>query len=140
MKLTDLEPQFIRYEEGIADKWHGKKLEDGSTQWGGFPVQMKRYVDTLADAQGVMFLCPLCFTKNNGSINTHQCEVTFSDRGVKNEDGVHNNLGLPVRWSVTGSCYDDLSTQPSVLVQGGCGWHGFLTDGNVSILNNGIQS
>lgn len=133
MKLTDLEPQFIRYEESLATIHMGRPLPDGTTQWGGFPVKSMRYVETLAEAQGVMFICPKCF-RDNGMIGTHSVQVTFAGRGVADEDGVHNTAGEPVRWAVSGSGYADLTATPSVDVQVGCRWHGFISSGEVSII------
>ncbi|EKD22712.1 MAG: hypothetical protein ACD_84C00001G0004 [uncultured bacterium] len=134
MRLSELKPQFIRYEVGIASKHHGRKLDDGTIQWGGFPVDMKRHVDDIADAQGVYFLCPKCFIKNNGPKGTHICEVTFRNKGVLDNQGTHNTNGIPVRWNVTGNDFNDITTTPSVLIQSGCGWHGFITNGEVTII------
>ena len=52
MRLTDLEPQFLRYQqEGNSVIYH--------------------HVETLAEAHGVMFLCPRCFAANGGRAGTH---------------------------------------------------------------------
>ena len=134
MKLIELEPEFIIYKDELADKSIGKTLQDGSIQWGGFSIKTRHHVSTLQEAQGIMFLCPLCFNKNNGSIGTHLCEVSFKDKNVKDDEGVHDSTGRPVRWGVSGNNMDDLTTTPSVFLQGGCKWHGFITLGEVSII------
>lgn len=116
MKLTDLEPQFIRYETSDHE--------------------YLRHVDTLTEAQGIQFLCPVCFVKNSGPIGTHAIEVSFSGRGVADHQGSHNREGKPSRWSVNGTGYDNLSTQPSILIDPAlpacAGWHGFITNGEVA--------
>ena len=108
MKLADLNPRFL-------------KIEDAS-HW--------RQVDSLAEAQGVEFLCPKCFAANNGPVGTHIVVCWFNGRGVSNE--VRPGPG---RWNPSGTGYDDLSFVPpgatSVLLTGGCGWHGFIENGEV---------
>jgi len=49
MKLIDLRPTFLKIE---SDKVY-------------------RMVDEMSGADGIEFLCPVCFTKNNGEIGTH---------------------------------------------------------------------
>lgn len=143
MKLTDLEPQFYRYEtriesyEVVDGVWNDQRkvylVGDGRT-WdeAGRPTKEvtgpREYlcnVDTLQEAQGIMFLCPKCFRDNNGPVGTHRCPLPFAGRGV---DPAKN------QWNVTGSGYADLSTTPSYLIVGGCSWHGYITNGQVSIL------
>jgi hypothetical protein len=132
MKLTQLNAYFVRYVVGVAPDYHGRKLPDGTTQWGGFPVQEIHHVDTLAEAQGIWFLCPLCFTKNGGSVGTHSVDVTFEGRGAADDQGSHDSTGKPSRWSVSGTCMDDLCLAPSILLAGpGCGWHGFVGNSGV---------
>ena len=140
MRLVDLEPNFIRYKREIH---RGKFVRDGADPLNyteadleerDHEVNLRVYVDRLEDAQGVQFLCPVCFRDNGGPVGTHMVEVTFAGRGVADEDGMHNDKGAPVRWQVTGSGFADLTTKPSVLLLGGCNWHGFITNGEVSII------
>jgi hypothetical protein len=49
MKLIELEPQFL------------KRIDDSYEQ----------YVDTIVEADGIQFLCPVCFIKNSGGVGTH---------------------------------------------------------------------
>jgi hypothetical protein len=122
MRFTELEPQFMRYEtrpQPQADA--GKYLH---------------HVNSLDEAQGIHFLCPICFVKNGGNVGTHLIEVTFSGRGVSDDEGSHNREGKPSRWGVSGTGYSDLSTTPSVLIDPAlpacAGWHGYITNGDVT--------
>lgn len=107
---------------------------------GGTHVEVKdqeyrHEVESLDEAQGIVFLCPKCLQQNNQSRpGVHSVEVSFAERGVKDNQGTHNSLGLPVRWHVSGHNFEDLTTQPSVLLTSLCGWHGFIAAGEVSIL------
>lgn len=113
MKLTELEPSLYRYE-----------TRNSVEQW-------KVPVKSLSDAQCIMFLCPKCFVDNNGKVGTHQVEVTFEGRGATPEQGSHNKAGKPTRWNVSGNGFNDLTLAPSILNEGGCAWHGFITNGQV---------
>jgi hypothetical protein len=114
MKLTDLAPQFIRYEE-----------RDGEIHF--------LYIDRIEQAQGIKFLCPKCFAENNGPIGTHAVICWSSSRGVPD----HARPG-PGRWHLDGSSYSDLSLMEepgktrSIQLSGGCSWHGFVTAGEVT--------
>lgn len=112
MRLTELEPQFLRYAP-----------EEGRNIY--------CFVDTLAEADGISFLCPKCFHENCGPIGTHGVICWFEGRVP---DELQPNPG---RWNPTGTGYGDLSFVPgkkshSVLLLGGCAWHGFITVGEVT--------
>ena len=115
MKLIDLEPQFVRHE-----------LKDGR--------QINVNVNDLREATGIFFLCPVCYTKNNGPIGTHGIIVTFQDKNVPDELGSHNKEGKPSRWIVSGSGYNDLTLRPSIDISQGLPgeWHGYITNGDVT--------
>jgi len=123
MKLTDLYPQFITYGE--------RTITEDDLNPTPYQQKFMTHVDLLAEAQGLQFGCPKCFEKNGGMIGTHLIDVTFRDRGVSDNLGSHNTEGAPSRWAVSGTGYADLTIQPSVLVQGACGWHGFITNGEI---------
>jgi len=110
MKLVDLEPQFHRIE----------KRTDGTF----FPD-----VDDLASAQGIRFLCPVCFAANAGPVGTHCVIAWFKDRGVPDDE-----TPGPGRWIPSGTGYTDLTLTPSIHLsgEGGCGWHGHVTAGEVT--------
>jgi hypothetical protein len=109
MKLTDLEPQLYRY---AGDKSFAS-------------------VETVAEADSVMFLCPACFAKNAGPIGTHRIRVDFAGKGVPAEVALHNSQGRPVWWNASGNDVRDLTLTPSILLLHDCEWHGFVTNGGI---------
>lgn len=92
-----------------------------------------REVDTLAEAEGVEFLCPLCFKNNNGPIGTHSIICWFTN---KVDDAV---TPRPGRWNPSGTSLDDLTFVPpgaiSVLLPDpdGCKYHGFIRNGEATL-------
>jgi hypothetical protein len=85
-------------------------------------------VDNVTQAQGVWFLCPKCFAENGGNVGTHSVLIPFENRGVPAEFCP----GLP-RWTLaSGKGLTDLTVTPSILVGLPCGWHGFITNGDVA--------
>lgn len=115
MKLTELEPQFLRYEAmhcGVS--YHE--------------------VDTIVEAQGIVFLCPTCFEKNSGPVGTHMVLCWSRSRGVPD-----NATPGPGRWKLDGTDYNDLSLnadppgeQRSVQFQIGCNAHFHVTNGEIT--------
>jgi len=104
MKLTLLEPILLRVDgDGVYD-----------------------VVETLPDAQGMMFLCPKCFAANGGPVRTHSVLVWFDGRGVL------ASMTPAPRWQVDGKTIDELSLAPSVHITGGCGWHGWVKNGTAA--------
>ena len=104
MKLTDLDPQFLKME--VVD---GKRIY--------------RHVGTPGEADGIRFLCPKCFEANKGSGGTH---------GVMCWKPGTDAISGPGRWPMLGTGYHDLTLTPSIQLLGGCGWHGFLINGETS--------
>ena len=104
MKLTDLHPQFLGAGgEGISNA-------DGS------PSPERTGV-------GVQFDCP-CGNHDE----SHQCFVPFAnplDGGPPIHTGKNNG------WQRTGETFETLTLTPSILRVGGCGWHGFITNGEI---------
>ncbi|HBY61083.1 MAG TPA: hypothetical protein DEH78_14770 [Solibacterales bacterium] len=115
MRLTQLEPMWLRWKE-----------EDSR--------QFFSNVDSIEEAQGIRFLCPKCFQANGGRVGTHQVLCWSSSRGVP----AHATPG-PGRWRLVGTNFEDLTLdcEPgksrSVLLLGGCAWHGFVTNGEVTL-------
>lgn len=105
MRLSELEPEFLHITDGVTDHRH----------------------NDINKADGIMFLCPVCFIKNKGPVGTHsiicwQPHVP-QDRNPK-----------PGRWSFKGTNYEDLSLvagSSSILLQGGCNAHFFIRNGNI---------
>lgn len=105
-KLRDLDAEFLT-------------LIDSKT--------MRRH-DTLAEADGIIFLCPKCFASNNGSVGTHSVICWFVGKVPDELDP------KPGRWNPRGTGMDDLTFigpgAASVLLTSGCGWHGFVKNGS----------
>lgn len=88
-----------------------------------------RNAKDFGEAQGVRFLCPLCFTRNGGPVGTHSVICWSRAAGEDAEP-------KPGRWSLHGTSIDDLTLHGdpvggarSVLLLGGCNWHGFINNG-----------
>lgn len=94
------------------------------------PGRQYQRVDSLEEAQGLRFLCPKCFAINGGRKGTHSIICWSSSRGTP--DTEHPGPG---RWRMDGTGLRDLTLNGeagksrSVLLTGGCGWHGFIDDG-----------
>lgn len=110
----------------LAHEGHGRKRPDGSIQWGGFEVDSFVPVDTLAEADGVWFLCPKCFKANGGAKGTETVCILWNEG-----PGTRFNRG--VRWELSkeSTCMDDLVLTPSIQTHGGCEWHGFVGSSGV---------
>lgn len=103
MKLRDLDAEFYRYQpEGDA-------------------IFLPK-VETLAEADGVCFVCPKC--------QTHSVIAWFVGKVPDSaEPG-------PGRWSPSGTGIDDLVLTPSINLdvhpnEGGCTWHGWVGSNGV---------
>jgi hypothetical protein len=110
MRLADLEPQLVR----MISQGHYEDVAD------------------LSEAQGIMFLCPRCYSRNGGAEGTHSVLAWFRDRGVPSDESPG-----PGRWVVLeGSGVDDLTLSPSINLENsrglGCEWHGNVTGGEVT--------
>jgi hypothetical protein len=110
VKLTDLDGQFL-------------KIDDHKSY---------HVVESIDEAQGVMFLCPKCFAANRGKVGTHSVLCWFAGRGVPDDMSPK-----PGRWNPSGTGIYDLTFVPPgavsvLLLGGGCGWHGFVTNGDAS--------
>jgi hypothetical protein len=105
LKLIDLEPQFL-------------KLKD---------THLWTYTDDITEADGICFLCPVCFRKNNGPEGTHSV-ICWQPK-------VPPELGpKPGRWELVGTGYEDLSlvaASSSILLTGGCNAHFFIRNGMI---------
>lgn len=108
-KLSDLEARFLKYAP-----------RDGK--------EFLEKVDSIAEADGVIFLCPKCFVENKGPVGTHSV-LCWSPK-------VPPTLNpKPGRWNLVGTGLHDLSLvagSSSVLLTAGCRWHGFVRNGDAS--------
>lgn len=108
MKLTDLDPQFL------------KTNDDGSRHM---------HVDSIEKADGIMFLCPKCFKENGGPVGTHRvlCWQPHVPQKIP---------PTPGRWTFKGTGYNDLTLvagSSSIYLTGrGCGAHFFIRNGSIS--------
>lgn len=137
-RLRDLDPQFIRREIHVESYRRmrpgvsSSRLADDDLEWFTGPRVYLVPVLSLADAHGISFLCPKCFAENRGPVGTHLVVCWFHGKVPGDADP------KPGRWNPVGTGYDDLSFVPghgksnSVLLLGGCRWHGFITNGDVS--------
>jgi hypothetical protein len=107
MKLTDLNPRwFDAGGEGVYDKDMN-------------PAPKREGV-------GINFDCPC---GNHTERWDRQCFITFNNP----LDGGRPYDTSPL-WNRTGDTFDTLTITPSILRSkdlGGCGWHGFITNGEV---------
>jgi hypothetical protein len=109
MRLVDLEAEFM------------KNLDEKSMT----------AVPTLAEADGIMFICPKCFVEKGGPVGAHRVLCWFVGRVPDDRDP------KPGRWQPSGTGLDDLTfvgpAAASVLLSGpGCGWHGFVRNGDAT--------
>lgn len=125
MRLTDLEPQFIRREI----RREPKLVDDGA---GGIKevvgdVEYHVYVDSITEAEGIMFRCPKCFAAK-GPIGTHYV-LCWRPRVPPDVDP------KPGRWEFEGTGVDDLTLtagSSSILLTGpGCQAHFFIRSGAI---------
>lgn len=107
MKLTDLNPSFVNAGgEGI--------------------FQIDGQPSTRRVGIGLMFTCPCGQCDED-----HDCYVDFANP----LDGGPRHVADGPAWTRTGDSFETLTLTPSihrVKEKGGCGWHGFITNGEVT--------
>lgn len=87
-------------------------------------------VETLAEADGVMFLCPKCWLANGGPVGTHSV-ICWHPRVPQTWPPT------PGRWEMHGTGLHDLTLvagSSSVLLLGGCAAHFFIENGQITRL------
>lgn len=110
MKLAELEPEFLKI---TGDRTF-------------------RTDATIADCDGLMFLCPVCFKKNSGPVGTHRV-ICWKPHVPQ------TRRPKPGRWNILGTSFGDLTLQAgsssvlltSVLLTGGCKAHFFIRNGEI---------
>lgn len=113
MRLPTLDAKFIRLVNHEGMKVH-------------------KYVDDIAEAQGLTMLCPACFAYNGGPRGTHSILIWFHDRGVPADE-----KPLPGRWTPSGTSIETLTLLPGsepnkasvYLAESACQWHGHIKNG-----------
>lgn len=141
MRLRDLEAVFLRREVRDEERtfikpeiWAVRKdgpWTDSDIMTGIRPCVFHVPVETLDAADGIEFLCPKCFAACGGKIGCHMVICWFENKVSDDAEP------KPGRWWPTGTGLDALSFVPhshsnSVLLLGGCGWHGFVTLGDAT--------
>ncbi len=128
---SQLEARFVRREVHV-ESWV-RVAEDGSRVDVTGPREHMAFVDTIAKADGLLFLCPKCFAKNGGPVGTHSVLCWFVGKVPDDLDP------KPGRWTPSGSGMEDLTFIPSagrshsVLLTGdSCKWHGFVANGDAT--------
>jgi hypothetical protein len=105
VKLTNLEAEFL------------KRMDD----------QKSRRVESIDEADGVMFLCPVCFQANGGPVGTHAV-ICWRPRVPSHIDP------KPGRWEFEGTGLHDLTLvagSSSILLTAGCRAHFFIRNGEI---------
>lgn len=107
MRLFDLEPQFLKRED--------------DTHF--------RHVDVLAEADGIIFLCPKCMAAKGMQRPGVHSVICWSPKVPQTTHPV------PGRWEMLGGGFDDLTLRAgssSVLLTGeGCQAHFFIENGQI---------
>jgi hypothetical protein len=136
MRLTDLEPQFIKHSRRrevvrlLKPGIKPTRYEEGDFEEREVDRDYFTPVSSLTEADGIRFLSPIDFVKNGGAVGTSCSQVFFVGK-VPYADVGTNMANVPQRWVATGTCYDDLTLSPSIQEQPN-GWHGFVTNGEVT--------
>lgn len=126
MKISELEPSFLKLVVKV-ETWKTRS-EDGVEGEATGDRHYYHKVETVEEADGVGFLCPLCFKNNGGNVGTHLVMCWRPKMPL--------DIGLtgPGRWELVGSNFDNLSLvagSSSVQLQGGCNAHFTITNGEV---------
>lgn len=113
MRLTILEPHWL------------KRVSDRSF----------KKVYSLQEADGIRFLCPLCWKVNDGPVGTHSI-LCWRPHVPQSCYPAPGRWGYPApgRWEFQGSSFEDLTlvaSSSSILLLGGCKAHFFIRNGEI---------
>lgn len=121
ISLNTLDAKFVRWirpdvgPDIVENVWG---LQDGADY-------AHEIVEPFADAEGLRFLCPICYTRERHEAHIVVCWF----------EGVPPNIVPgPGRWRAIGTSLADLTFVPgqrseSIRLRGGCAWHGFIRHG-----------
>lgn len=139
--LRELDAHFKRWFEETSNEkdeqgryvWRDEKGEIWS--WSQNPWSDRfTTVESLAEADGIWFDCPLCWQKWKAGAEhgPHGVLIWFEGRRAPDRLG-RDSQNRRVRWTIqSGTGLDDLQLTPSILLSGpGCGWHGFVGSSGV---------
>lgn len=125
LKLLDLDPEWV-FDFKASTGVHKRATDANSiVHYGDDELESSQPALTIANAQGILFLCPKCFVKNGGRVGTESVLCWFRDRSVPD-----NALPGPGRWLASGTSFADLTLSPSVNVDHEH-WHGFIVNGEI---------
>ncbi len=106
MKLAELEPRLLKI--SAPDSW--------ST------------IENMAEADGICFLCPVCFAKNNGPVGTHSIICWKPHVPLEQSPG-------PGRWELVGTSLADVTFRAGsssiFLTTAPCQAHFFVRNGEI---------
>lgn len=133
MKLAELEPRFFRVEvkrkvgefvkSEVSPHVLGEVYTEDELEKREYDAMYTHTVELLADADGVEFFDPAQFREKHGTVGCCKLHIPFLDK-AQAYPGPH--------WVATGTCLEDLTLSPSILVQGpGIAWHGFVRNGEI---------
>jgi hypothetical protein len=111
MTLLELHSSFLKLKPGDEHVWLST----------GIPF---------AEADGLIMLCPLCFTANKGEVGTHSV-ICWRPRVPLSKD-----LVGPGRWEFEGTGLADLTLvagSSSIKLMGGCNAHFFVRKGQIEM-------
>ena len=126
MKLSELQPEWVNYSgEGRFRRYRDShsQIDYGSGEMADPPEES----EVIALADGLIFLCPTCFKKNNGVVGTESVLCWFAGKSHIPADAKPG----PGRWTATGTSFHDLTLSPSVNVNKEH-WHGFIKKGEIT--------
>lgn len=123
MRLRELDPQFVRREVRTCGVGPDCSVISPHTEH-----EYWISVETIQEADGLSFLCPVCFIANAGPVGTHSimCWRPRISQDVSPKPG---------RWEFEGTGLDDLTLvagSSSILLTGpGCGAHFYIRNGEI---------
>lgn len=107
MKLVELEPRFLKI--AAPDSWNSEGVG-------------------IKEADGLIFLCPVCFKKNNGNVGTHSIICWKPHVPQTRTPG-------PGRWNFLGTGFEDITLQAGsssiFLTTSDCKAHFLITNGEI---------
>jgi hypothetical protein len=113
LRLPELEASFVHYHAENGHRYH-------------------KAVASMAEANGVSFLCPQCYRNNRGPAGTHSIMIMTPSVGAGCPYG-------PGRWHMEGTSLDDLTlvaNSPSVRITGGCHAHFHVRRGKIDFCDD----